>query len=74
MEWISKSGATVGWFDILSSNEDGSDRYVEVKTTKLGELTPIYVTRKGELEFSRQHEAGYPCTGYSSIGVIRGFL
>jgi hypothetical protein len=58
VEWISKDRGDGAGFDILSRNENGTDRYIEVKTTKLGELTPIYVTRN-ELEFSRRHEAGY---------------
>lgn len=31
-------------FDILSINEDGSDRYIEVKTTKGSENTPFYLS------------------------------
>ena len=32
-------------FDILSKNNNGSDRFIEVKTTKLPKETPIYFSR-----------------------------
>ena len=47
VEWISKEQGDGAGFDILSRNANGTDRYIEVKTTKLGELTPIYMTRNG---------------------------
>ena len=53
VEWISKEAGDGAGFDILSRNENGSDRYIEVKTTKLGELTPFYFTRN-ELRFSQK--------------------
>jgi hypothetical protein len=43
-------------FDILSYEENGRDRLIEVKTTKFGQHTPFYVTRN-EVEVSRaKHE------------------
>lgn len=53
IEWISKYDDGAG-FDILSRNEDGSDRYIEVKTTKLSKETPIFFT-KNEYEFSLKY-------------------
>lgn len=50
IEWVSKFDDGAG-FDILSRNENGSDRYIEVKTTKLSKETPIFFT-KNEYEFS----------------------
>lgn len=38
-------------FDILSLNKDGSDRYIEVKTTKLNKETPIFFSQN-EYNFS----------------------
>jgi hypothetical protein len=38
-------------FDILSKNLNGSDRFIEVKTTKLTKETPIFLT-KNEVSFS----------------------
>lgn len=54
IEWISKDRGDGAGFDILSKNPNGSDRYIEVKTTKLGELTPFYFTRN-ELKFSQEN-------------------
>lgn len=53
IEWISKEQGDGAGFDILSRNDNGTDRYIEVKTTKLGKLTPIYFT-KNELKFSQR--------------------
>lgn len=39
-------------FDVLSFEDDGRERLIEVKTTAFGELTPFYVSRN-ELERSR---------------------
>lgn len=44
VEQVSKTkGAHMG-FDILSFNSDQSERFIEVKTTKLGASTPFYIT------------------------------
>ena len=51
VEWIAESDDGAG-FDILSKNENGSDRFIEVKTTKLTKDTPIFFT-KNEYEFSQ---------------------
>ncbi len=32
-------------FDVLSFDEDGRERLIEVKTTAFGQLTPFYVSR-----------------------------
>ena len=45
-------------FDILSFNEDGSDRLIEVKTTKYGKETPFFVSRN-ELNRSERDPASY---------------
>lgn len=39
-------------YDILSYDNDGRERLIEVKTTKFGEYTPFYVSRN-EVEVSR---------------------
>lgn len=54
IKWVSKDLGDGMGYDILSKNEDGSDRYVEVKTTKLSKESPFYVTR-GELSFAAEH-------------------
>lgn len=45
-------------YDILSFEESGRERLIEVKTTSFGELTPFYVTRN-ELARSRQDADSY---------------
>lgn len=51
IEWVSKNKGDGAGFDILSKNENGTDRYIEVKTTKLSKETPIYLT-KTEISFA----------------------
>lgn len=43
-------------FDILSVNDDGTTRYIEVKTTKSGLNMPFYMS-ENECQFFRQHQA-----------------
>lgn len=58
VEWISQSQGDGAGFDILSRKPDGSDKYIEVKTTKLGKETPFFFTRN-ELHFSLQNKERY---------------
>jgi len=58
VEWISRDYGDGAGFDILSRKLDGTDKYIEVKTTKLGKYTPIYLTRN-ELTFSNNNAANY---------------
>lgn len=51
VEWVSKDVGDGTGFDILSKNNNGSDRYIEVKTTKLTKETPIFLT-KNEVSFA----------------------
>ena len=51
IEWVSKDKGDGAGFDILSKNDNGTDRYVEVKTTKLTKETPIFLT-KNEVSFA----------------------
>ena len=52
IEWISKTDDGAG-FDILSKNKNRTDRYIEVKTTKLSKDTPIFFS-KSEYDVSRE--------------------
>lgn len=45
-------------FDIRSYDPDGSDRFIEVKTTKYGKHSPFFVSAN-ELKFSEKHEKNY---------------
>jgi hypothetical protein len=58
---IEQVSVTVGpsaGFDIKSYDEDGSDRFIEAKTTKYGKYTPFYVTPH-ELQFSSNNAERY---------------
>lgn len=56
--WVSKEEGDGAGFDILSRNNNGSDKYIEVKTTRLGKETPIYFS-KNELQFSQQNSRNF---------------
>ena len=58
IEWISKEHGDGSGFDILSKNKNGTDRYIEVKTTKLSKETPIYLTAN-ELSFAALKERSF---------------
>jgi uncharacterized protein DUF3883 len=51
IEWVSKEKGDGMGYDILSKNNNGTDRFIEVKTTKLCKETPIYLSRN-ELRFA----------------------
>lgn len=58
---IEQVSATIGpsaGFDVRSFEENGSDRFIEVKTTKYGKNTPFFVT-PNELRFSRENAHYY---------------
>lgn len=58
VKWISQTTGDGSGFDILSRNHDGSDKYIEVKTTKLSKETPFFFTIN-ELQFSIEHKEKY---------------
>lgn len=58
IEWISKNKGDGTGYDILSKNTNGSDRYVEVKTTKLSKESPIYLT-KTEINFAQSNSSNF---------------
>lgn len=45
-------------FDILSFDETGKKKYIEVKTTTSGQTTPFFLSRN-ELAFSKEHSSDY---------------
>lgn len=45
-------------FDILSYEANGSDRFVEVKTTKYGKHSPFFIS-SNELRFSEKYQENY---------------
>lgn len=58
VKWISQEEGDGAGFDILSKNLNGTDKYIEVKTTKLGKETPFYFS-KNELDFSVEHSTNF---------------
>ena len=58
VRWISKEEGDGAGFDILSRNPNGTDKYIEVKTTKLGKETPFFFSRN-ELLFSQENRKNY---------------
>jgi hypothetical protein len=61
VRWVSKEDGDGAGFDILSRNLNGSDKYIEVKTTQLGKESPFFFTRT-ELAFSARPGCS-PCRG-----------
>lgn len=60
-ERIEQVSATVGpsaGFDVKSFEENGTDRFIEAKTTKYGKYAPFFVT-PNELRFSKENAASY---------------
>ena len=51
VRWISNEEGDGAGFDILSRNLNGTDKYIEVKTTRLGRDTPIFFSNS-ELQYS----------------------
>ncbi len=45
-------------YDIRSFDRNGHDRYIEVKTTSFGELTPFFVSAN-EARFARDHKGSF---------------
>lgn len=57
IEWVAQFNDQAG-FDILSKHESGQDKYIEVKSTKLGKATPIFFSHD-EFNFARSHRSAY---------------
>ena len=58
VEQVSASIGDNEGYDILSFNTDGSDRFIEAKTTRYGIYTPFFISA-GEVKFSDQHRKNY---------------
>lgn len=54
VEQVSKTQGDRAGYDIRSYEEDGRDRFVEVKTTRYGRYTPFYISNS-EVKFSATH-------------------
>ena len=58
IEHVSVTRGDAAGFDIRSYNDDGSDRFIEVKTTRYNKYTPFFLTAN-ELQFAQDHSAHY---------------
>ena len=58
IEQVSETRGDWAGYDIRSFNDNGSDRFIEVKTTRYGIETPFFVT-KNELGFSTKNSLDY---------------
>lgn len=58
IEHISQTKGDSAGFDVLSFNEKGEEKFIEVKTTQLGKESPFYFTRN-ELGLSRKEKDQY---------------
>lgn len=58
VEQVSRTVGPSAGFDIRSFESNGTDRYIEAKTTKYGKSTPFFVT-PNEVDFSRRHAKNY---------------
>lgn len=58
IEHVSQTTGDSAGFDIRSFDDSGGDLFIEVKTTRYGQLTPFFVT-SNELRFSRSTGDSY---------------
>lgn len=58
IEWVSETKGDGLGFDILSRNTNGTDRYIEVKSTKLTKETPFYFTAR-EYHFAKHNSTNF---------------
>lgn len=58
VEQVSKTVGDHAGYDIRSYEVSGRDRFIEVKTTRYGKLTPFYIST-GEVRFSEANEHAY---------------
>lgn len=56
--WVSQTQGDGLGFDILSKNTNGSDRYIEVKSTKLTKEAPFYFSAL-EYDFSKRKSSDF---------------
>jgi hypothetical protein len=58
IRWISQEDGDGAGYDILSFDEKGKERFVEVKTTVGSDITPFYITRN-ELSLSSERPEAF---------------
>jgi hypothetical protein len=58
VEWVSQTQGDGAGYDILSRNTNGTDRFIEVKATKLTKESPFFFTAN-EFEFSKAKSSSF---------------
>jgi len=58
VEHVAKTRGDGLGFDVLSFEESGKERFIEVKTTAFGKETPFFISRN-EIHFAEDHETYY---------------
>jgi len=58
IEHVAETQGDGAGFDIRSFEADGSDRFIEVKTTKYGRYSPFFISAN-ELRFSEKYARSY---------------
>jgi hypothetical protein len=58
IEWVSQTQGDGAGYDILSRNTNGTDRFIEVKATKLTKEAPFFFT-SNEYEFSKANRSSF---------------
>jgi hypothetical protein len=58
IEWVSQTQGDGLGYDILSRNTNGTDRYIEVKATKLTKEAPFYFSSL-EYDFSKRNSSNF---------------
>ena len=54
VEWVSRTRGDGLGYDVLSFEENGQERFIEVKTTRYGKQTPFFIS-PNELRFCERH-------------------
>lgn len=73
VEWVAKELGDGLGFDILSRNLNGTDKFIEVKTTKLSKDSPFYFT-SNELRFSIENEKNFHLYRIFDLGTKPGIF
>lgn len=58
IEWVAQTQGDGLGYDILSKNTNGTDRYIEVKATKLTKEAPFYFSER-EYDFSKRNSSRF---------------
>ncbi len=58
VEWVARTQGEGLGYDIRSFETDGSERFIEVKTTRFGRAFPFLIT-SNEVRFSKSHAENY---------------